>query len=160
MKIYKKSKGEENLWRTETDPGMSVWYLSFSSVFVNVIILFLSLFPGFYFFHSFFHRYLLNTHSVSDTMLNMAYIAVKEIKVGLAHVELIVYWGRKVLSKYLHEWMSDYILCFALWRKMLGCWERCRGDRIQICELLNTPFEMRFKFSSEGYIGINWMVTG
>lgn len=108
----KKSKGGENLWRTEADPEclcdaclspvcLSMRLFSFYTCFL-------------FFFHSFFHKYLLNTHFVPDTMLNIGYIAVKKTEVGLARMELIVYWGRKVLSKYLHKCISDYILCFVL----------------------------------------------
>lgn len=57
-----------------------------SNVMISVVVLSLSLLPGF-FFHSFTYKYLLNTHTLSGIMFNAANIFVKKTPVGFAHME-------------------------------------------------------------------------
>lgn len=81
--------------------------------------------------------------------MKFGYIVVKQKEVGLAHMEFIVYFGeRHEINIRANTHLIASVLCTM--EKKARCCERCRGTIIQICELLKTPFEVRFKLNSEG----------
>ena len=120
-----------------------------SNVIITVVVLFLFFLPAFL-FHSFIHLQIFIEHPFCIRhYVKCCLYSCKEYTCRLCSHGAYSLLGKRDI-KYLHKYMSDYILYSEIWGKRLGCCRRCRGDMIQICDLLRAPYKVMLKLNSEG----------